>query len=481
MITPRPVRGENFVFYFPKSHSVLPTRTYGNAKYLPLLPLLNLFGHVGSLKNKRKSLEVWFNRTQIRVRQKNRTVRLNNTRLKLKYPVRSLDGEWMVPVEFLTTVLPTLINQTVEYQQGENRIFVGGIKPNSFTLHMAPLQGGAQLTIQFAEQVNLRTAAQNGKWVLYLGNHPVEPIESNFQFRNPYVSQVKFDDHDGEPKLIVAPTSPGFDFLPKLEEGKRIIVANILEPGVTVAKQAPTQPKPPPAPEAAPAKPTAPPATANKLLTPLPVPTLSLPAVVLDAGGGGSDVGAQGSDGLLEKNLTAQIVSQVQKALAATGKYSVVLTRTGDVDVGFDQRATEANIVHPIAFISFHAGNLGSSTPRVAVYSYRPSSPLAMTPSADPKPLLVPWDKVQLRHMAQSIRLARDLHQALEKTTKVASTPPMEAPVKILESINAPAVAVEVGSLTPNSKSTALTDPSFQNGIANAVVQAIATFQGGRP
>lgn len=480
-MTPRLARSENFVFYFPKSHSVLPTKTYGNVEYLPLLPLLNLFGHVGSLKNKRKSLEVWFNSTRIRVHEKNRTVRLNNARLKLDYPVRSIEGEWMVPVEFLTTILPTLINQTVEYQRGWNRIFVGGIKPNSFTLHMVPLEAGAQLTIQFAEQVNLRTAAQNGKWILYLGNHPVEPIESNFQFRNPFVSQVRFDDHDGQPKLIITPTSPGFDFYPKLEEGKKIIVANILKPGVTMAQQAPIERRPPAAPKPAPARPATPPATAHHLLAPLPVPTLSLPAIVLDAGGGGTDIGAQGSNGLLEKNLTAQIVAQVQKALAATGKYSIVLTRTGDVNVGFDQRAAEANIAHPIAFISFHAGNLGPSTPRVAVYSYRPSSPLAMAPGTDPQSLFVPWDKVQLRYMAQSNQLAQDLQQALEKTTKVASTPPMEAPVKILESINAPAVAIEVGSLTPNGNSAALTDPSFQNGIASAVVQAIATFQGGRP
>lgn len=472
-------RSNNFVFYFPNSHSVLSTKTSGNVEYLPLLPLLNLFGQVGSLKNKRKSLQVWFNRTEIRIRKNHQTVRLNNARIKLNHPVRSIEGAWMVPMDFLTTILPSLINQTVEYQRGENRIFIGGIKPNSFTLHMAPVQGGVQLTIQFAEQINLRTAAQNGKWILYLGNHPVEPIESNFVFRNPYVSQVRFDDHDGKPKLIVTPTSSGFDFYPKLEEGKKVIVANIAKPGVAIALRAPTPAAPPPAALPAPIKP--PSAGVRRVLIPTPVPNLSLPVVVLDAAHGGTDFGAQGSNGLLEKNLTEQLVTEVQKALVATGKYRVVLTRTGDVDVGFDQRAAEANIAHPIAFISFHAGNLGSSTPRVVVFSYRPSSPLAMTQNADPQPLFVPWDKVQLRYMAQSSQLAEDLQQDLERTTKVASTPPMEVPAAILQSINAPAVAIEVGSLTPDSNSAALTNPAFQHEIAAAVVQAIATFQEGRP
>ena len=481
LTAPRLARSDNFVFYFPKSRSILTTTSYGGVQYLPVLQLLNLFGHVGSLKSGRKSLEVWFNSTQIRIRQNNPNVRLNNGRLRLEQPVRSINGEWMVPVEFVTTVLPTLINQTIEYQRGENRIFIGGIKPNSFTLHLSPLQGGAQLTIQFTEQVNLRTAAQNGKWILYLGNHPVEPIESNFEFRNPYVEQVKFDDHDGQPKLIITPTASGFDFFPKLGQGGKILVANIIKPGATVANQIPApptpqMPTPPQPPQTTPSS-----AGASPMMTPMAVPNLSLPAVVLDAGHGGTDNGAQGKGGLLEKNLTVQLVAQTQQALQATGKYRVVLTRNGDVNVGFDQRAAEANIAQPIAFISFHAGDLGPSSPRVVVYSYRPSSPLAMAPGSGPQSIFVNWNKVQLPYMRQSNHLALDLQRGLEKTTKVAATPPMEVPVRILQSIAAPAVAIEVGSLAPNSNSAALTDLNFQQEIGAAVVAAIERFQGGQP
>ena len=475
---PRLGQSENFVFYFPKTHSVLPIRNYNSVQYLPFLRLLNLFGPVSSLKSRRKSLEVWFNNTRIRLRDENLNVRLNNARLKLSQPARFLAGEWMVPVDFVTTVLPTLINETVEYQRGEKRMFVGGIKPNSFTLHLSPLESGAQLTIQFSDPVTLRTAAQNGKWILFLGSSPIEPLESNFQFRNPYISQVTFDDQDGRPKLIITPSAAGFDFFPKLGEGRKILVANIMQPGGTMASQTPVLPAPPI--PARPAQPTPPASGANQMISPMAVPNLSLPAVVLDAGHGGTDTGAQGKDGLLEKNLTAQLVAQAQKALQATGKYRVVLTRNGDVNVGFDQRAAEANIAHPIAFISFHAGDLGSASPRVVVYSYRPSSPLAMAPGSDPQSLFVSWDKVQLRYMDQSIRLAHSLQQDLQKTTKVASSPPMEVPVRVLQSIAAPAVAIEVGSLSPGSNSGPLTNPSFQQEIGAAVVEAVAGLQGGQ-
>jgi N-acetylmuramoyl-L-alanine amidase len=104
-----------------------------------------------------------------------------------------------------------------------------------------------------------------------------------------------------------------------------------------------------------------------------------------------------------------------------------------------------------------------------------------MAPGTDPQYLFVNWDKVQLRYMEQSIHLAQGLQQDLQQTTRVASTPPMEVPVRILQSIAAPAVAIEVGSLTPSSNSAALTNPSFQQGIAAAVVAAIARLQGGQP
>src|SRR5205807_5356029 len=61
--------------------------------------------------------------------------------------------------------------------------------------------------------------------------------------------------------------------------------------------------------------------------------------------------------------------------LASTNKYRVVLTRSGDANPTFDERAAAANAARPIAFLSFHAGNLGKRIPRLVVYTYgSPSS-----------------------------------------------------------------------------------------------------------
>ncbi|MCL5006206.1 MAG: N-acetylmuramoyl-L-alanine amidase [Acidobacteria bacterium] len=483
MWTGQPARSENFVVYFPNAHSILPLKTYENVRYLPVLKLLKVFGHVARVRSKKKELRVWFESTELQFHQNNRVVRLNKAKLRLSNPPQNIEGEWMVPVDFVTQILPTLINQNVEYQVGENRLFIGNISPNSFTLQMQPMQGGARLTFQFAEPVNLRTAARNGKWILYLGNRPVEPAESNFEFRNAYISRVQYDDQDGHPKLILTPAMAGLDFYPVLGNGEKTLVTEIMKPEVAATAPAPAGPQPAPEPQPAPSQPAAAAAAAKPpTAAPAPTPTTSLlPAVVLDPGHGGSDLGASGGNGLLEKDLTAQIVARVSKALQATGRYQIILTRTGDQTVNFDQRATIANTAHPIAFISFHAGNLGPSTPRVMVYTYQPSSPVALAPGADPRPLFIPWAKVQLGYLNRSQQLAQDLQQDLQKDTGVAGSPPMGVPLRVLRSIAAPAVAIEVGSLAPGSNPAPLTQKSFQDGIAAAVVQALGNFQGGQP
>jgi N-acetylmuramoyl-L-alanine amidase len=471
--TSRRAESREIVFYFPGSHSILPVSVIHHGEYLPLLRLINLVTRIDRLEGQKTSLRIWFGNNLIEVRQGDRTVRLNNIRFKLSQPVRVQDGEWEAPVDFVNEVLPTLVNQSVVYQAGGNRVFIGDVQPATFTVRVDPLPDGAKLTIQFSRKVNLRTAARNGKWVLFLGQHPVEPLESNLTFQNPYVSDLRFDDRDGAPKLVLTPTSVGLDLFPKLTDDGKVLVAEVKKPP---RAQAPKTAAPSGAPAASEAESQAakqPPAS-----SPTAPSEAALPVVVLDAGHGGQDVGARGQDGLLEKALTIQMVSRVRLALLATNKYRVVLTRIGDTDPSLNDREATANIVHPIAFISFHAGNMGASIPRINVYTYMPSAPAAQ-PQPQESVLFIPWRSAQAAYADLSRRLALALQQQLQAATHDAAGQPIGAPVRILRSIAAPAVAIEVGSLAPDTNPAPLTSSAFQQAIANGVVRALAQIQGG--
>ncbi len=471
---PRALRSENFVFYFPSARHVIPLELIGGENYLPLMPVLNLVGKVGALQEKRNTLTVWFGRAEIELRQGEKTVRVGQARLTLAHPVRASRGQWMVPTGFLITVLPHLTPEPIEYQEGTSRIFIGDVRPASFTVRLDPIPNGARLTVQFTEKVTMRTAASDGRWYLFLGDRPVEPLEPVLHFSDPFVSELRFDDQDGTPKLVITPAAERLNFYPTLAEGGKIVVADVMKPPPEAPEQArgPGTPATEPfravapfgeAPEEAPATPSGPP----------------LPAVILDAGHGGNDLGARSRDAVLEKDLVAQLVARVRLALLATEQYRVVLTRVGDVNLGFDERAVAANLVRPVAFFSFHAGNLGITAPRVVAYTYQvPAGPLA--PDEDLSKPFVPWAKVQQIHLDRSRELAVALHQQFAQIPGVTADRPTEAPVRVLRSVNAPAVAIEIGSLSPDETATALTNPLFQNQIAAAIVRALEAFRGSR-
>jgi N-acetylmuramoyl-L-alanine amidase len=200
-----------------------------------------------------------------------------------------------------------------------------------------------------------------------------------------------------------------------------------------------------------------------------------LPSVVLDAGHGGEDTGARSRDGINEKDLTMQLVERVRQGLASTGKFRVVLTRAGNADPTFDQRDTAANAAHPVAFVTFHAGNMGGLSPCAAVYTYA-ADPALPSPGGDISPIFSPWQAAQQKNVPQSEKLAEAVAEQIGQITGLARSSLSTAPVRQLRSVDAPAIAVEIGTLAPEFDGVALTDPGFLQRVADALVQALVKF-----
>lgn len=471
---PRSGRSENFVIYQPASRALLPLQVIDQTSYVPLLPALNAVGKVGAIQEKRNSLKVWFGETEIELRADDNRVRLGKDRIALTRPVRKPHSQWLVPVEFLTATLPQLTQEVIEYKVGMNRLFLGDVRPITFSLRLDPSGNGARITAQFSEKVNIRTTASNGKWHVYLGERPVHPLEQSYRFQDPYVSEVRFDDQDGVPKLIISPAMGGLNFYPTTAEDGKLLLADVLKPP-------PAAPSPPVGAGELATGPT--PATPGptQVTSPEPevpgVPGPPLPIVVVDAAHGGEDTGARSRDGISEKDLTAQLAARVRLALLATRKHRILLTRVGDVNPSFEQREIAANTSRPVAYLSLHAGNLGSTTPRVAVFSYRG---VPLDPDR-PLPLLIPWNEVHRTHTDRSRQLAQALQAKFAQIAGLAADPANEVPVRSLRSIDGPAVAIELGSLKADQDAGALTQVSLQQQMAAAIVAGLEAFRTGAP
>jgi N-acetylmuramoyl-L-alanine amidase len=179
----------------------------------------------------------------------------------------------------------------------------------------------------------------------------------------------------------------------------------------------------------------------------------------------------------MEKDVTAQLAARLRLALLATRKYRILLTRLGDVNPNFEQREIAANTARPVAYLSLHAGALGDATPSVAVFSYR-CAPLDLE---RPLPLLIPWNEVHRSHTGRSRELAQLVQSRFAQIPGLTTALPDEVPVRSLRSIDAPAVAIEVGTLRADQDGAALTQVGFQQQIAAAVAAGLEAFRAGTP
>ena len=459
----RALEAENFIFYFPSRHEALQLRKIDQRGYLPLEKTLRLFGRPVNKRERQRRVSWRFNRRQLEVRAGQTRVRVGRKRVDLPFPVRHLDGEWWVPISFLTEVLPEIVPDAMEYHAGTRRIFIGEVEPNSFELRFDSLLGGARLTLQFLQQTSISAAEEEGNWILYLGSHPLQPPQPRFEFSNPIIKSLAFDDQDGRPKLILTPGPDQMTLRPLLAEGGMVLILDVAQsdPARTGEGRTPRAPE-----SIAPG-----PAASGGSV----VGAGSLPAVVLDPGHGGIDTGARGQNGLSEKDWTWRFTYQVRLALIATGKFRVVMTRNGDQLRSLDQRAITANTNRGTVFVSFHLGHTGAGQRTVAPYIYQP--PFGTTTARSAGALsFVPWEEVQNSHLPESLGLAQYLRDELAAIEDIAIREPVSAPVRLLRSVDAPAAFIEVGDLTSLEDSGDLEDPEFILQLAQAVVRAIERF-----
>jgi N-acetylmuramoyl-L-alanine amidase len=95
--------------------------------------------------------------------------------------------------------------------------------------------------------------------------------------------------------------------------------------------------------------------------------------VMLDAGHGGPDVGAS-REGFYEKDITLELVKELQKYLESKG-VNVVTTRDSDAKVTLEERVEKANSAQPEAFISVHVNaTKNADVSGVETHWYKPNS-----------------------------------------------------------------------------------------------------------
>ena len=289
--------------------------------------------------------------------------------------------------------------------------------------------------------------------------------------REPVVSNGADNVNYGDPFL----SSTTFAEVPEGAE----FVANVAQPAtvsigdgghtVTISAAAATLP-PPLASPANQGRPVgaSPPASSPTLGPPIlgiPSPR-SRPFVILDAAHGGSETGSVFSPTLVEKTVNLALARRLQKELETRG-IPVVLTRTGDNLLTWDQRAISANTSHSVLYVALHASGSGHG---VRVYTAMMAPP---QPGQSSRSFL-PWEQAQSPYLAKSGVAATAL--AAECAIEGLPVRSSAAPLRPLNSVMLAAVAVEVAPL--GASADELGSPEYQQKIATALASAIASLRG---
>jgi N-acetylmuramoyl-L-alanine amidase len=208
--------------------------------------------------------------------------------------------------------------------------------------------------------------------------------------------------------------------------------------------------------------------------------------IVLDPAHGGTDTGARGPDGVVEKDLVLVIVRAMRAELEQRG-YRVIITRNDDSNPSYDDRAGIANAYPGAVFVSVHISSTGTAR-TVRAYYDRFGTPVARAPGsggltgaaeqAVNRPLggLTDWNEAQRPFLDTSRRLASLIQVQLTQFFPGSPIVSAGAAIRSLRSINEPAVAIEISSVSassPDSLAAAATP------LARAIAASVVAFRQG--
>src|SRR2546428_8953589 len=188
--------------------------------------------------------------------------------------------------------------------------------------------------------------------------------------------------------------------------------------------------------------------------------------VVLDPADGGTDPGARGTGGIRESEIVLDFAVQVRRALELQG-FQVVQTRQGNENPSFDDRSTTANAQRGAVFVTLHISSTGlPGTARVYVNSDLP--PVANASG------LIPWDRAQAPFLGLSKKFGDLVQGFLFQRFKGSPDTSQTASVRQLRTTAAPAMAVEISSVTVDDRAQL---DRMAPGVADAIARGTAPFK----
>jgi N-acetylmuramoyl-L-alanine amidase len=191
-----------------------------------------------------------------------------------------------------------------------------------------------------------------------------------------------------------------------------------------------------------------------------------LSVVVLDPAHGGTDPGARGTGGVRESDLVLEFSDSTRRALEAQG-FRVRQTRQGNDDPSLDDRSAMASAQRGTVFITLHVSSTGLPG-TVRVYT------LTDFPAETNTTGMLSWERAQAPFLELSRKLGDLVQGQLVLQFKGSPSTALTAAVRQLRTTAAPAIAVEVSSVTVDDRAAL---ERMAPGVADAIARGVAAFR----
>lgn len=191
--------------------------------------------------------------------------------------------------------------------------------------------------------------------------------------------------------------------------------------------------------------------------------------VVLDAGHGGKDRGAAGN-GLIEKELTLDLVERVGRLLEKNGM-TVVMTREDDTYLTLAERVrVGSDQVAPAIFVSIHfnyANNRGASGVETYFFDVNQEVPRELLGDEAPEE----------PRLSEGERMATSIQLAMVGELGVPDRGVKNRGYFVLRHARIPAVLIEGGFVTNSAEAARLKEPAYRQRLAKAIHAGLLDYR----
>lgn len=454
----------------------LPITSINNLDYVSVDDLNTAFGTTSREDRLAGGVTISIRGRSIVLTENQNVVSVNGRLASLPAPPVRRDNRWFVPVDFMPRALALVLDTRIDLRRTMRLLIVGDLRVPRVVARVDAGATDVAVTFEVTPNTEARVVAQQGRLVVQFEADALELALPSLPPQTFLLSLTP-----GEtPNTVILTTGPRYAVhrvaTSQADAGSGRVTVTLL-PATTT--DAPAAPAPAPVPD-------------SRFVIPTQGPSSGLRTVVLDPGHGGEELGTQGANGTLEKDITLSVARRLRTLIETRLGAKVFLTRDDDRTLSLDDRSAFANNHQADVFLSIHANSAvrpalkGAEVYFLTVERADAEARKKASDEATTLPALgggsreidlILWETAQARYLEQSSALAGFVEQALSGHIEMSPRAVQQAPFRVLVGANMPAALVEIGYLSNAEQETQLASGGYQDRVAQALMDALIKFR----